>query len=313
MRAKTKLGAAVWATVRAQDGVISRRQLTELGVGRRVQARLAGEGVVSVVTPGVLSFGSTPAWLGCAWAGLLVGGPDAVLGLEAAGHLHGLVKVEPEEIAVFVGRERWPSARPGYQFIRSPRRAGHAEPARTTVEVTLIDLCESADEDGIAAMLADALSSHRTTATTLLVELSGRSRHRQRTLIRDILGDVTRGANSALERRFLTGVERAHGLPEALRQAHAHSTYRCDCWYREYGVIVELDSRLHHTGGAAYRDLTRDNEHMLQGIVTLRLGWGHVTGTMQCETAVMLGQLLMSRGWEGTAVSCARCRLVHDV
>ena len=157
MRAKTRLGPGVWATLQAQAGVISRSQLAELGVGRRVQDRLAAEGTARVVTTGVLSFGGDPGWFGRAWAGLLVGGPEAVLGLDSAGHLHGLIREPPDEITVFVGRRRWPTARPGYRFIRALRAPGHTEPARTGVEATLLDLCAAADEDEVAALLADAV------------------------------------------------------------------------------------------------------------------------------------------------------------
>ena len=313
MRAKTRLGPGVWATLQAQAGVISRSQLAELGVGRRVRDRLAAEGTVRVVTTGVLSFGGDPGWFGRAWAGLLVGGPEAVLGLDSAGHLHGLIREPPDEITVFVGRRRWPTARPGYRFIRALRAPGHTEPARTGVEATLLDLCAAADEDEVAALLADAVSSRRTTAERLLKALAVRPRHPRRPLIRDMLGEVRRGVHSALEHRFLIAVERPHGLSEATRQARTHEKHRGDVWYGDYDVLVELDSRMHHTGGAAFRDMTRDNDHALRGVVTLRVGWDHVTGVMQCDTALVLGRILMSRGWEGPITPCDRCRLVHRV
>lgn len=138
----------------------------------------------------------------------------------------------------------------------------------------MIDLCADRDEDGLAALLADALSSRRTTTERLLTEVRRRTRVRHRKLLCEVLGDVSVGAHSALERRFLLNVERAHGLPCATRQAHARTKHRSDAWYEEFGLLVELDSKLHHSGGAAFHDMTRDNDHALAGLTTLRFGWG---------------------------------------
>ncbi len=164
----------------------------------------------------------------------------------------------------------------------------------------------------MAALLADAVSQRKTTPKRLLAELSGRPRQRNRGVLRDVLGDVSRGAHSALERRYLVQVERAHHLPTAVRQQQALRSYRSDCWYDEYRLLVELDSKLHHSGGAAFRDMNRDNEHALLGLTTLRFGWRDVTGVGACHTARIVAQFLMTNGWEGPLQPCPHCRLVPD-
>lgn len=269
-------------------------------------ARMVGDGILDDLTPGIYTLGCGSGWLGRAWAGILLGGDLAVLGFETAGHLHGLVKDEPDEVTVFAPLAH--ADRLGWRFLRASRR-GVGEPPRTDVEATVLDVCAGRDEDEIAALLADAISSRRTTAKRLLAELTQRRRQPNRRLLRDILGDVETGAHSALERRFLVNVERAHGLPEAVRQARAGHRHRADAWYREYGVLAELDSKLHHTGGAAFRDMARDNDHALAGLLTLRLGWADVSGVAACRTALVVGQVLMSRGWEGPIQPCQHCRL----
>lgn len=244
-----------------------------------------------------------------AWTGVLLGGEGAVLGHEAAAHLLGLRKAEPAEVPVFVRVAR--AARPGWRFIRG-ERPSIGEPPRTNVEITVLDLCAEADEDEMAALLADAVSQRKTTPKRLLAELSGRPRQRNRGVLRDVLGDVSRGAHSALERRYLVQVERAHHLPTAVRQQQALRSYRSDCWYDEYRLLVELDSKLHHSGGAAFRDMNRDNEHALLGLTTLRFGWRDVTGVGACHTARIVAQFLMTNGWEGPLQPCPHCRLVPD-
>lgn len=290
-----------------QSGVLSRRQLSDLGVGHHVIDRLVDEGVLHRLTPGIVSHGPSVGWEGRAWAGVLLGGPHAVVGLQAAAHLWGIAKEAPDEVAIFAPVAR--SFRPGWRFIKAERQ-GVREPTRTRLEETLLDLCSEADADRITALLADAISARRTTAKRLLTFIAQRPTLPHRALVREILGDVSIGAHSALERRFLVDVERPHHLPTAARQAHAHHNHRSDALYEQFALLVELDSKAYHSGGAAFSDMTRDNAHALLGITTLRLGWQQVTA-QPCETARMIGGYLMSRGWEGPIQPCQRCRLVR--
>lgn len=300
------LDAELRALAAAQSGVLSRRQLLGHGVSRRVIARFLADGIVGTLTPGIYLVGQGSGWLGRAWAGILLGGERSVLGLESAGYLHGVIKTEPAEITVFTPADH--ANRIGWRFIRASR-IGNGEPTRAGLEATVLDLCAGRDDDDMAALLADVISNRRSTAKRLLAELAVRRRQPSRRLLRDILGDVQAGAHSALERRFLVNVERAHGLPEAVRQARAGHRHRADAWYREYRLLAELDSKLHHTGGAAFRDMARDNDHALVGLLTLRLGWADVSGVAACRTARTVGQILMSRGWEGPVQPCDHCRL----
>ncbi len=293
-----------------QAGVLSRDQLLRAGVSRRSVTRMLSTGALHPITPGFYRRWSEQTWLSRAWAGLLMGGSTAVLGGTTAGYLHKLVRDEPDTITVYTTSQV--VHRQGWQFIRG-QRASRGEPARTRYEATVIDLCADRDEDGLAALLADALSSRRTTTERLLTEVRRRTRVRHRKLLCEVLGDVSVGAHSALERRFLLNVERAHGLPCATRQAHARTKHRSDAWYEEFGLLVELDSKLHHSGGAAFHDMTRDNDHALAGLTTLRFGWGHVTGSSACATARTLAAALSARGWAGPITSCPHCALVHPV
>lgn len=304
MGPKQRFSGPPAALVAAQAGVVSRQQLLGMGFSGRVIGRFTVDGLLAQVVPGIYVAGSQLSWLGRAWAGVLLGGPGTVLGMGSAAFLHEL-GAEPTEITVFANRDRVP--RSGWRFIRAAR-SGTGEPPRTRLDATVIDLCAEADEDALAALLAQAISNRRTTPRRLLAELAKRSRFPHRRLVREVLGDVALGAHSALERRFLVGVERAHGLPTAKRQRHVHQNHRVDAWFEEYGVLAELDGKL-HTGAQVLRDMARDNDHAALGLITQRYGWHDVAGVNACLTAHRLGQLLMLRGWEGPVQPCPRCRL----
>ena len=310
VRARTALPADLVALAQRQAGVLSRDQLLRFALSRQTIARLLASGLLTVVTPGIYLRGGEPSWMSRAWAGLLIGGSTAVLGGPTAGYLQKLVREPPDVITVYSNRQLAP--RDGWLFVRGTR-ACSGEPARTRYEATVIDLCAERDEDDVAAVLADAVSSRRTTTKKLLAEVHSRSRLRHRSLLCDVLDDVDAGAHSALERRFLVDVERAHGLPTATRQAHAGTAHRSDAWYEEYALVVELDSKRHHSGGATFHDTTRDNDHALVGLTTLRLRWAHVTGSNACATAQVLGAALAARGWYGPLTSCPKCALVHPI
>lgn len=310
MKPRTGLGPALVTLTEKQAGVVSRDQLLRSGLHRRSIARMLATGSLVVITPGIYARFREVGWLGKAWAGILLGGGSAVLGGASAGFLEGLVREEPAEITVYTTRQlAW---RDGFRFIRG-KRACRGEPARTKYEATVIDMCVDRSPDELAALLSDAVSSRKTTTKRLLAELNSRQRIPHRSLLREMLGDVATGAHSALERRYLIHVERAHGLPTAQRQAHAGTKYRTDAWYDSYGVVAELDSKLYHLGAAGLRDMQRDNAHALAGNTTFRFGWHDVTGSAACLTARFMASALQERGWQGVPTPCQHCDRVHPV
>jgi len=118
---------------------------------------------------------------------------------------------------------------------------------------------------------------------------------------------VALGAYSALERRYLLQVERAHGLPTAARQRRVRlgsRTYYRDVAYRGLGVIVELDGRLGHDLAAdRWADLDRDLATAKAGELTLRAGWGQVL--QHHRLAAVVGEVLLARGWAGPLRACS--------
>lgn len=120
-----------------------------------------------------------------------------------------------------------------------------------------------------------------------------------------VLDDTAAGARSPLEIGYLREVERAHQLPAARRQVGRSGT-ECDVWYREFGVLVELDGRRGHERSGVFRDMRRDNIATTDGLATLRYGYRDVIGS-PCEVAMQVGQVLADHGWTGPFMRCHRC------
>src|SRR5215472_1530256 len=137
-------------------------------------------------------------------------------------------------------------------------------------------------------------NSGLTTPELLGHALAARARMRWRGWITAALQDAADGVHSPLERQYVHGVERAHGLPPARRQArrrHGSGNRYLDNLYEEYGLCVELDGSAAHPAEGRWRDTRRDNVNLVQGARTLRYGWPDVT-EHRCRTAAEIAAVL---------------------
>ena len=129
-----------------QGGVVGAEQLVPLDFTLRSAERLVHQRSWVRLATGVYQVGvGEPSWEGRAWAGVLLGGPRARLGFEAAGHLWKIVDEPPAEITVLVPHGR-PIADRGRWVFRQERSAARSarspgSPPRTTIEDTVVDLC----------------------------------------------------------------------------------------------------------------------------------------------------------------------------
>lgn len=298
------LSAELLGLARRQSETLSAAQLAGHGITDRVVERMVDQGLLVRIARGVYTTGHA-GWRQQAWAGVLLGGPSAVLGMRAAAYLHGFINAPPECVSVFVaGQSRVHD--PRWQFIRSAR-LGSGEPPRTRAAQTIVDLASVARPDEVVSLLAEAMGRGRVRSKELLTTLRETPRHPYRRLLEELVGEVAAGSESPLEVRYARDVERAHRLPPARRQARPLGRYRCDAWYQEFGLLVELDGAAYHGGSVAQSDLDRDADHLLAGLVTLRLGWKQVVGD-PCRAARQVAGALNSLGWQGTLTSCSRCR-----
>ena len=252
------------------------------------------------------------------WAALLRAGPGATLSHYTAAELHGLIDSSADQIHVTVPATRNPARQrkiTGLVIHRSCRieAARHPvlSPPRTRVEDTVLDLVEAAhDFDEAFAWISRAVGRRRTTAPLLATAAAARKRMRWRTELAAALTDVADGIHSLLERRYVTGVERAHGLPRAARQVRrghgadgTRSTY-IDNLYVEYDACVEVDGSAAHPADQRWSDIRRDNINTASGSATLRFGWTDIT-QHPCQVAMLVADTLRRRGWQGTPHPCS--------
>jgi Transcriptional regulator, AbiEi antitoxin len=295
-----------------QAGVVSRRQvlargLTDNDIERRLRRREWAR-----VHRGVYVDHTGPlSWAQRLWAAVLFYDRAAACD-ESALSLFG---VRPaglaDQVHVAVDRDRRVVRLPDVRVHRMTDldRALHGQrwPPRVRLERAVLQVAGRArDEASAVAVLADACRSRRTTAARLRGELAGLSRLRHRAFLLEVLSDVADGVQSVLEHRYLTLVERPHGLPRGTRQRRiqvgGQVRYR-DVEYLGGLIVVELDGRLGHDGTAErWADLDRDVDSAMEGATTVRLGWRQVLDP--CRIAAAVARLLWACGWQGRPRSC---------
>lgn len=230
--------------------MISRDQALRAGFSRSGLSRLVADGTWRRTASGIfLTVPGPPCWLAHAWAGVLIGGDDARIGGLAAAHLHGLVTTEPMPIEVLVPDRSRPRVQGPWYFHRerpgTRRNRTVGSPPRLSVEDTILDLVNDPDCDARATInwVTTAVGARKTTPERILRAADHRRLLRRRAL----LDDVRVGVRSPLEHDYLHEVERPHDLPEGRRQVGRRGT-EVDVLYVDFGLVVELDGRLGHTG-----------------------------------------------------------------
>ncbi|NYG55492.1 type IV toxin-antitoxin system AbiEi family antitoxin domain-containing protein [Nocardioides perillae] len=296
-----------------QAGVVSRRQARDLGLGDVHVARQLRRREWARIHPGVfVDHTGPPTREQRAWAAVLAHAPAALSGWSSL-RADGLFLDRDDGVVhVVVPAARRARPAPDVRVRRLGDWAAQVRdglhPPRTRLEhaaLTAASACRT--DDAAAAVLGDVVQSRRTTGARLAATLATMTRLPRRALLAEVVGDVTAGARSALERRYLRDVERAHGLPEGARQvrtldeASGAVTY-CDVRYA-YDVRVELDGRVGHDPAAAqWRDLERDLASAARGDLTLRARWGTVL--TPCRLAAVVAGVLRCRGWQGSPRRC---------
>jgi hypothetical protein len=296
-----------------QGGVLSTEQTRIAGLSRRVLERCRSDQTLLDVTFGLYRLPSVPwTFESAVWSGSLLGGDGARVGGLAAAHLVRLCDDAPDVVDVLVppGR-RVARADPRWRFLHERagvrRPGGRGSPPRIDVEDTVLDLCDVGTELEVVGWVTAAVQRGLTTPDRLRRRVEERHRLRHRRLVLELLPDVALGAQSSLEVRYLRDVERPHGLPTATRNRRNGSVYLTDVDYDPYALLVELDGLLGHEGQGRFRDMKRDNVHVVLGRPTLRYGHADVL-EQPCAVAREVAGMLVRCGWTGLPLRCPRCR-----
>jgi hypothetical protein len=241
-----------------------------------------------------------------------------MLSHETAAELHGIID-RPSGDAIHVTvppQRRLAQLRPAPGIVL--HRADRARPAflgpftlpRTGIEDTVLDLATSAATfDGAYGWIARAVSRRLVTPEALRAALAGRTRARWRNWLNDAIEESADGVHSALERRYVADVERAHGLPKSEHQARRErdgKSHDRDAWYPGYRIAVEIDGPAYHQHEQVPLDRARDNANLaLDDVRTFRFGPVDVT-ELACETAGLVAVTLQRSGWAGAPRPCRR-------
>ena len=260
------------------------------------------------------------------WGALLRAGPVAVLSHHTAAERHGLLLPSPSAAIHITVPSRHNPARnrkiPGVVIHRSDVILSRCHPAMTPpctrVEETILDLIKIArTPDEAYDWICRGVAQRRTTAERIRFALQAREKFPMRKEIETALDDAGEGMLSWLERRYVRGVERLHGLPAAKRQARIR--YRTgsrylDNLYETYLLCVELDGAIAHPAEKRWADNRRDRVNLAATqTATMRVGFlDLVDQAHQCQTAAEISTVLSGRGPAvGHPCSASACPLTR--
>ena len=263
-----------------QYGVVSRRQLLDLGLGRHAIAHRIEAGRLHRVHSGVYAVGHRSLPREGRWmAAVLAGGPSAVLSHRSAAGLWGLRPAGSDHAEVTLPRSTRSNGSLRRHCADLPRdevTRRHRIPV-TTASRTLIDLAAAVAPKEFERALREAEVLRLPLRPPLRELLIRYPRRRGARIVRTTLerlsllpGGVTR---SPLEDRFLRFATVA-GLPMPETNVVLRlggRTYEADCLWREHRLVVELDGHeAHGTRSAFERDRERDRRLQAAGWTVVR-------------------------------------------
>lgn len=292
----------------AQDLVVTRRQLADLGIGYKGVRTRTAEGVWRELGPRVVVLHSGElSWRQRAWAGVLHAGPDAVLSRATAAELGGLRGYAESTVHVTVphGREVSGLVQPALTVrVHQTRNPGSAvvpnrEPRRHALARAVIELAATSASDArTRAVLAAAVQQRLVRAVDLAACLTAHDRLPKRGLISETIDDTAGGAHSLPELEYARALRRA-GLPTPTRQRKVRR--RNGVWYldndfEEWLVTVEVNGVQHHELLASEADDIRRAGLQIRGRLVVDIS-SYAVRHRPRLTVVRTGEALMSRGW----------------
>jgi predicted transcriptional regulator of viral defense system len=273
---------AIAALAEGQFGVVSRAQLSDLGLGRgAIEGRLR-RGQLHRVRRGAYAVGHRSLALEGRWmAAVLSAGPRAVLSHRSAAELWRLLPRSTRSIDV---------TRPTTFRSRAGIR-GHCVvlPADeiavvegipvTDLARTLLDVAASGGRQQAEAACNEAEVQGLTGKRSVPDLLARYSGGRGTAVLREIFGDdeAIRGiTRRGLEERFAAILAKAN-LPPPLFNADlavAGRFYEVDCLWTKQHLVAELDGRaVHETRRAFEKDRERDRLLQVEGWRVVRITW----------------------------------------
>jgi very-short-patch-repair endonuclease len=267
---------AIGALAERQHGVVSRRQLLELGVDRGAIVHRLKLARLRPVHRGIYTIGHRLLTQHGRWmAAVLAYGPHAVLSHRAAAALWGMRGGTRVEVTVPNGLQ----GRDGIQVYRAKlpadERTTHRGIPTTTVPRTLLDLSAVVTKRHLRGALREAEHLRLSDPLSLHDLIARYPRRPGLKAIKALLAEASVGARiirSELEERFQDFLVRA-GLP--LPQTNVViEGYEVDCVWPGRRLIVELDGHASHSPTHAFElDRARDRRLEAAGWRVIRITW----------------------------------------
>jgi very-short-patch-repair endonuclease len=282
-----------------QKGVVTREQLLRAGVAPEVVDYAVAEGRLVVLYRGVYQAGPVLEPWGRELAAVLACRHGALLSHRSAAVSWGLLLPPPDgRVEVTISgalRGRYPGIhvhRARLPLSRMDRTVRHGLPV-TSPARTLLDLAATASDDELQRALDVALQE-RILTVRAVQGLLARSRGRRGAARLAALLPVAaeeRVTRSHMERVFLQLLRR-YGLPAPATNVGIRG-FVVDCYWKEAGLVVELDGyRVHGTRPAFEADRRRNAALLAAGLRVLRLSWRQLDQLTE-PTMVQVGQALV--------------------
>ena len=270
---------AIAALAGLQHGVVARWQLRGLDVSARAIERRIEAARLHVIYPGVYAVGHRKLSREGRWmAAVLAGGEGAVLMRESAATFQGFADLERRTIHVNGAGRDGPKGVRMHRADLVPDEVTTKHGIRVTTPArTLLDLATTTNEQRLERAVREALFQHQTSLPALRRVVSRHRGHRGVRALRQAIervADAPGRIRSNPEQRFL-GWLRKRALPMPELNVHmriGELKIEADCYWREQGVIVEIDDHGTHARRHAFEsDRIRDRTLQAHGLKAVRV------------------------------------------
>ncbi|MGC1852729.1 MAG: type IV toxin-antitoxin system AbiEi family antitoxin domain-containing protein [Solirubrobacterales bacterium] len=275
-RSKSDVRSAhAWALAGKQHGIVTRRDLLDLGFSREAIDHRLTTGRLHLVTRGVYAVG----WPGLTrerrWmAAVLACGKHAALSHHSAAALWGIGKEHRGQIDVSV-RRRCELRRAGIRARGRPSLPRRDIVMRNGIPLThpvrtLLDLATELRAKALERAVNEADKHDLIDPEALRTELDRYTGEPGVRLLRSLLDKHTFCLSDSELEILFRPIAISVGLPQPLTKAWVNG-FEVDFYWPELGLVVETDGlRYHRTASTQTRDRVRDQTHVAVGLTPLR-------------------------------------------